>query len=635
MYIILFLWPYADTIYKKKKTGRIKIRELATLLKYMRKHWLPFAGGVIYILLTDSLALLIPWILKQAIDSIENFPDTALLLRYAGLLVGIAAVQGVFRFYMRKIMIGISRKIEYSIRTDFFAHLQNLDPSFFVNTRTGSIMAIMTNDLEAVRNFLGPGLMNLFNTIFVFFTTLIVMFMIDVKLSLYSMIAIPILPFVVYKLSSMLYVRFKKSQEQYASLSARTQESIAGIKVIKSFTREENERKVFSGLNAEYIKRNLSLAKVRSVFWPAMIFIGGIGTMLVLLIGGRQVIAGTLTLGQFVQFSAYIGAITWPLISLGWVINLVQRGSVSMKRINNIFKIRPDIVTSNENPYSADVRGSISFKNVSFKYEMGKSARDLVKENFLDFVENPESAKGGWVLENLCFDIKPGMQVGIVGFTGSGKSTLVNLVPRLDDPQKGSISIDGVDIKDYSLDHLRQNVGYVTQMPFLFSKTIKENILFGSEESLVGLDPEEIDKRVLDAARVSHLKEDISGFPDKYKTLIGERGVTLSGGQKQRLAIARAILARPRILILDDSFSNVDTNTEEMILSDLKAETQDITTIIISHRISTIKDSDLIIVLDEGRVDSMGKHGELMEKCGIYQNLYQRQQLSEELEEEL
>jgi len=635
MYIILFLWPYADTIYKKKKTGRIKIRELATLLKYMRKHWLPFAGGVIYILLTDSLALLIPWILKQAIDSIENFPDTALLLRYAGLLVGIAAVQGVFRFYMRKIMIGISRKIEYSIRTDFFAHLQDLDPSFFVNTRTGSIMAIMTNDLEAVRNFLGPGLMNLFNTIFVFFTTLIVMFMIDVKLSLYSMIAIPILPFVVYKLSSMLYVRFKKSQEQYASLSARTQESIAGIKVIKSFTREENERKVFSGLNAEYIKRNLSLAKVRSVFWPAMIFIGGIGTMLVLLIGGRQVIAGTLTLGQFVQFSAYIGAITWPLISLGWVINLVQRGSVSMKRINNIFKIRPDIVTPNENPYSADVRGSISFKNVSFKYEMGKSARDLVKENFLDFVENPESAKGGWVLENLCFDIKPGMQVGIVGFTGSGKSTLVNLIPRLDDPQRGSISIDGVDIKDYSLDHLRQNVGYVTQMPFLFSKTIKENILFGSEESLVGLDPEEIDKRVLDAARVSHLKEDISGFPDKYKTLIGERGVTLSGGQKQRLAIARAILARPRILILDDSFSNVDTNTEEMILSDLKAETQDITTIIISHRISTIKDSDLIIVLDEGRVDSMGKHGELMEKCGIYQNLYQRQQLSEELEEEL
>jgi ATP-binding cassette subfamily B protein len=306
-----------------------------------------------------------------------------------------------------------------------------------------------------------------------------------------------------------------------------------------------------------------------------------------------------------------------------------------MKRINNIFKIKQEIVATEEDAYSEDVQGGISFKNVSFKYEMGQTAKDLVKQNFLDFVDNPESANGGWVLENLNFDIKPGMQVGIVGFTGSGKSTLVNLIPRLDDPQRGSISIDGVDIKDYSLNHLRRSVGYVTQMPFLFSKTIKENILFGSEETLVGLDPEEIDKRVLDAARVSHLKEDISEFPKKYETLIGERGVTLSGGQKQRLAIARAILARPRILVLDDSFSNVDTNTEEMILSDLKAKTENITTIIISHRISTIKDSDLIIVLDEGRVDSMGKHGELMKKCEIYQNLYQRQQLSEELDEEL
>jgi len=601
----------------------------------MAGHWFPFSGSVIYILLTDGLALLIPWIMKQAIDSIERFPDTTLLLRYAGLLAGVAAVQGVFRFYMRKIMIGISRKIEFSLRTDFFAHLQKLDPSFFINTRTGSIMALMTNDLEAVRNFLGPGIMNLFNTIFVFFTTLIVMFMIDVRLSLYSMIAIPILPFVVFRLSSMLYTRFKRSQEQYAVLSARTQESIAGIKVVKSFTREENEKKVFSGLNLEYIKRNLSLAKVRSIFWPAMIFIGGIGTMVVLLVGGRQVIAGELTLGQFVQFSAYIGAITWPLISLGWVINLVQRGSVSMKRINNIFRIKPDIVSPAGPGYGKPVRGDIAFKHVSFKYEMGRAARDLVRENFLDFVENPESRNGRWVLEDICFGIEKGMQVGIVGFTGSGKSTLVNLIARLDDPQKGSITIDGIDIRDYSLDHLRRSVGYVTQMPFLFSKTIRENIIFGSEEKTAGLSEGEIDKKVDRAARISHLHEDISDFPDGYDTLIGERGVTLSGGQKQRLAIARAVLAGPGILILDDSFSNVDTNTEELILSDLKAETRDITTIIISHRISTIKDSDLIIVLDEGAIDSMGRHEELMKKCSIYQRLYHRQQLSEELDEEI
>ncbi len=536
---------------------------------------------------------------------------------------------------MRKILIGISRKIEYSIRVDFFAHLQDLDPSFFINTKTGSIMALMTNDLEAVRNFLGPGLMNLFNTIFVFTTTLIVMFMINIKLSLYSMIAIPILPFVVARLSAMLYSRFKKSQEQYGALSARTHESIAGIKVIKSFTQEENERNIFSELNLEYIKRNLSLAKVRSIFWPVMIFIGGIGTLIVLLIGGQQVIAGTLTMGQFVQFSAYIGSITWPLISLGWVINLVQRGSVSMKRINNIFNIKPCVTSPAKGAALSPIRGDIKFKNVSFRYKLGYNVKKLIRENFLDFVDTSASTDDGPVLENINFDIKAGMQVGIVGFTGSGKSTLVNLIPRLDDPQKGTIYIDGIDIKKYPLEHLRNSIGYVTQMPFLFSKTIKENILLGAEDSLGGLSSEEIDEKAIRASTISHLHEDITGFPEKYDTPVGERGVTLSGGQKQRLAIARAVLAEPQILILDDSFSNIDTNTEELILTDLKAETRDITTIIISHRISTIKDSDIIIVLDEGKINSIGCHRELMKKCHIYKNLYHRQQLSDELEEEL
>jgi ATP-binding cassette, subfamily B, multidrug efflux pump len=604
-------------------------------LKYLKKHRLHFGVSILYILLTDGLALLIPWILKLAIDSIERLPDTTLLLKYAGFLVGIASIQGIFRFYMRKILVGISRKIEYSIRTDFFAHLQDLDSSFFINTRTGSIMALMTNDLEAIRNFLGPGLMNLFNTIFVFITTLSVMFLIDVKLSLYSLVAIPVLPFIVSKLSAMLYSRFKRSQEQYAALSARTQESIAGIKVIKSFTQEENERNIFSKLNLEYINRNLSLAKIRSVFWPTMIFIGGIGTLVVLLVGGRQVIAGTLTLGQFVQFSAYIGSITWPLISLGWVINLVQRGSVSMKRINNIFKIRPGIINPKRSSSSKTFKGDISFSGVYFKYSLGKNTKSLIMKNFQDFKDTPSASKDSWVLENINFNINAGMQVGIVGFTGSGKSTLVNLLPRLDDPQKGKIFLDGKNIKSYTLDHLRGSMGYVTQIPFLFSKTIKENILFGAEDTMRGLSEEEILNRVLKASNISHLHADVSEFSDSYNTLIGERGVTLSGGQKQRLAIARALAAEPRILVLDDSFSNIDTNTEEYILRDLKTETSEITTIIISHRISTIKDSDLIIVLDEGKIDSTGKHGELMKKCSIYKRLYQRQQLSEELDEEL
>ncbi len=538
---------------------------------------------------------------------------------------------------MRKILIGISRKIEYSIRTDFFAHLQKLDPSFFINTRTGSIMALMTNDLEAVRNFLGPGLLNLFNTIFVFVTTLIVMFFINIKLSLYSLIAIPVLPILVSRLSALLYSAFRKSQEQYAALSARTQESIAGIKVIKSFAQEDNEKDVFHNFNLEYINRNLSLARIRSIFWPSMIFIGGIGTLVVLWIGGKQVITGTLTLGQFVQFSAYIGSITWPLISLGWVINLVQRGAVSMKRINNILKMEP-LVTSPSGSTSAaphPLKGSIRFENVSFRYESQDPESKISIDNFTDFIEKSNDVDERWVLDNISFNIEAGMQVGIVGFTGSGKSTMLNLIPRLADPQKGLVLIDCMDISKYPLDILRNSIGYAEQTPFLFSKTIKENIIFGSEHILEKLSLEEAEKRIIKASMLSHLHEDILQFPEGYETFIGERGVTLSGGQKQRLAIARSVIREPRILILDDSFSNVDTATEELILSDLKEDTREITTIIVSHRISTIKDSDIIIVIDDGKIESIGNHSELMKKSSIYQKLYYRQLLSEELKEEL
>ncbi|MDD5622546.1 MAG: ABC transporter ATP-binding protein [Actinomycetota bacterium] len=591
---------------------------------------------MLFIFFTDALGLLIPWILKIAIDSIKNFPESADLLRYSMLLIGVAAVQGIFRFYMRKILIGTSREIEYSIRTDFFSHLQELDSSFFTNTRTGSIMALMTNDLEAVRNFLGPGLLNLFNTIFVFITTLTVMFLINVRLSLYSLVAFPVLPLLVYKLGNMLHQRFKKSQEQYAVLSARTQESITGIKVIKSFTQEENEKNTFSGLNMEYLNRNLSLARVRGAFWPSMIFIGGIGTLVVLLVGGRQVINGTLTMGQFVQFSAYIGSITWPLISIGWVINLVQRGSVSMGRINNIFRIKPEITGPKKQSPVKTLKGNISFNHIFFRYELNKNTERLIKANFIDFKDTlTVDNKNKWVLKDISFDIKEGIQVGIVGFTGSGKSTIANLIPRLYDPQKGKILIDGHDIKSYSPEVLRSNIGYVSQEPFLFSRSIKENILFGKEEYLSNFSEIGTMREIMAVSKISHLHEDVIRFPKKYETLIGERGVTLSGGQKQRLAITRALLSHPGILIFDDSFSNVDTNTEELILEDLKENITGITAIVISHRISTIKHSDLIIVIDEGKINAMGKHSELLKKSGIYQSLYHKQQLSEELKEEV
>ncbi|MBN1298349.1 MAG: ABC transporter ATP-binding protein [Actinobacteria bacterium] len=587
------------------------------------------SGSILFILLTTLLALLIPWILKTVIDSLKDYPSSQpMLLRYSIFLVLVSALEGVFRFYMRRLLISASRKIEYSIRNDFFSHLQTLDSTFFENNRTGSIMALISNDLDAVRNFLGPGLLNLFNTVFVFFSTIIIMFMISPRLTLYSLVAIPLLPVIVSRLSATLHSRFKISQEHYALLSARTQESIAGIKVTKSFTQENNEIDNFSKLNQEYIVKNMELAKIRSIFWPVMILVGGIGSLLVLMVGGRQVIGGSLTLGQFVQFSSYIIFLTWPLISLGWVINLVQRGEVSMGRLNKVFGLTPVIKEPASPLNKSYLNGDIEFKGVFFKYP-------VIKAYELYDGQSPED-KSRWILQNINISIKAGMQAGIVGFTGCGKSTAANLVPRLYDPQKGLVLIDGVDIKKISLKVLRPGISYTTQDPFIFSKTIRENILFGVEKINQSVtDNELIEKKVISVSKTAHLHEDVQQFPQGYDTIIGERGITLSGGQKQRLAIARALMTSPNILILDDSFSNIDTGTEELILQDLKKNTADMTKIIISHRISTIKDSDIIIVMDEGQITHTGKHEELLKKSEIYKNLYHRQQLAEELEEEL
>ncbi|MBM3706378.1 MAG: ABC transporter ATP-binding protein, partial [Actinobacteria bacterium] len=468
-----------------------------------------------------------------------------------------------------------------------------------------------------------------------------------------------LLPVVVSRLSAMLYRRFKLSQEHYALLSARTQENIAGIKVIKSFTQEENEINTFSGLNREYINKNLALARVRSIFWPMMILVGGIGSLVVLWVGGMQVINGTLTIGQFVQFSAYIIAITWPLISLGWVINLIQRGEVSMGRLNKILKMQPEIKSSQRPCKITTLKGDIFFKDVYFKYPK-LASYELYQEETVTIRQKKEYTKNGfnekvtlgpgeplpsdlkykkaaerWILKKIDLKVESGMQLGIAGFTGSGKSTLVNLIPRLYDPQKGCIFIDGIDIKKIPLDILRSGIAYVTQDPFIFSKSIRENVIFGKEEDLSKFTEARRNEMIMSACRASHLDEDIQTFPRGYDTMVGERGITLSGGQKQRLAIARALITEPAILILDDSFSSIDTNTEAMILGDLKTITKNLTTIIISHRISTIKDSDLIVVMDDGQIAETGNHRQLLKKCGIYQRLHARQQLSEELEEEI
>ncbi|MCL5070554.1 MAG: ABC transporter ATP-binding protein/permease [Actinobacteria bacterium] len=631
--------------------------------------------SIIYMLIAGLIGLLTPWVLRIAIDSIKTETISFHLLKFSSFLMGIVIIQGIFRFYIRKILIGVSRKIEYSLRIDLFAHIQTLDLFYFTENQTGSIMALLTNDIDAVRNFLGPGIMNLFDTIFVFFSTLIVMFLINYKLTLYSLVAIPILPFIVWKLSSIIYERSKKSQEQYAIVSARTQESFSGIKVVKSFTQEQNEINEFSILNGEFIKRNLSLARARAVFWPVMILIGGIGSLIVLYAGGRQVIANEISLGEFVQFSAYIMIITWPLISLGWVINLIQRGGASMGRINEVFRREP-VIKSPDNPAPVSkIMGNLKFENIYFSYpkttrhahiafkdsspslssevpdEDMKNEKEpiaLYNQNSYDgsdlkqvdvtnksSIVNPQNKNADYILKNINFEIRKGMTMGLTGLTGSGKTSLVNLIPRIYDPDLGKILIDGIDIRKIPLELLRKSIGLVTQEPFLFSKSIKDNIIYGREFLFECIPQEELNTMIESAAKTAMLHDEIMGFPHGYETIIGERGVTLSGGQKQRLAIARAMITEPSILILDDSFSSVDTQTEELILRSLKEKTKDITTILISHRISTIKDADLIIVMDNGSISEIGPHSTLIKKTGIYKRLYLQQQLSLELEDEI
>ncbi|MHB1275754.1 MAG: ABC transporter ATP-binding protein [Candidatus Humimicrobiaceae bacterium] len=650
--------------------------------------------SILYIFFTGMISLLAPWVLRIAIDSIQTETIANNLLKFSGFLLGIALAEGIFRFYMRKILIGVSRKIEYSLRLDLFAHMQTLDIFYFSGNQTGSIMALLTNDLDAVRNFLGPGIMNLFNTIFVFLSTLTVMFFINYKLTLYSLIAIPILPFIVWKLSSILYYRSKKSQEQYADVSARTQESFAGIKVIKSFIQEQNEIKEFSEINREFVKRNLSLARVRALFWPIMILIGGIGSLIVLFAGGRQVIYSQISLGEFVQFSAYILTLTWPLISLGWVINIIQRGGASMGRINEVFKQKPVIKSPDKAAQINKITGNLELKNIYFKYPQNaqqaymafksevvlkdtpeeisapllenipvsvidsdgleSDIKDDEKADILfdnnyrspktdkttyfkpgEEVKNQSGKDTGYILKDINFAIKKGMTLGLTGLTGSGKTSLVNLILRLYDAASGKVLIDGINIKDISLEILRNSIGLVTQEPFLFSKSIRDNIIFGKEYLFENTPVEELMAKVTTAAKLAMLHKEILRFPYGYETIIGERGVTLSGGQKQRLAIARALMIKPSILILDDSFSSVDTQTEELILKALKEEAGEITKIIISHRISTIKNSDLIIVMNDGQISETGMHKDLIKKTGIYKRLYLRQKLSSELEDEL
>ena len=551
-------------------------------------------------IITNLLALLSPWVLKTAIDALKQSLTTRALVKYAGILVGVALIEGVFRFLMRRTIIGVSRHIECDLRNDFFRHIQTLSQSFYHRVKTGDLMARATNDLEAVRQVVGPAVMYSLNTL-VSMAAFIIMFTINWKLTLLAMIPFPLMALIVHRMARKLHGAYKRIQSQFSDITSKVQENLSGIRVVKAYVQEFREIEQFERLNQEYIKENLIMAKIRGFMWASMTVLVGFGSLIILWYGGRLVIQGQISLGEFVAFFAYLANLTWPMIALGWVVNLVQQGTASMGRLNRIFEEEPEIKDdSSTDPEIAQIHGEIEFRKVSFAYN------------------------GVPVLKNIDLKIHKGMTLAIVGRTGSGKSTLINLIPRLIEAKEGQVLIDGIDIKKIPLQVLRAAIGYAPQDTFLFSDTIKSNIAFGTASPSM--------TEIEEAAVISQIKDEILDFQDGFDTMLGERGINISGGQKQRTAIGRAVILRPRILVLDDSLSAVDTYTEEAILGQLREVMRTRTSIIVSHRVSTIKDADYIVVLDQGEIKERGTHDELLAKNGIYAELHRKQLLEEALE---
>ncbi|HEY9164974.1 MAG TPA: ABC transporter ATP-binding protein [Candidatus Kryptonia bacterium] len=579
------------------------MKHLLRLLPYLKKYKRTLFIGLLTVLLANLFGNYVPLVIGGAIDQMKSAPSAGKLIEYAALTISLIFLSGFFTFLTRQTIIVTSRRIEFDLVNDFYSHIQKLSYPFFLNTPTGDLMAHATNDISAVRNVLGPGIMYTSDTVTGFIMVIAIMFSLDVRLSLYALIPLPFVSAAVYYLGKFVNHHFEGVQAQYSSLTARAQESIAGVRVVRSYVREDYEEGRFKSMSIDYMKKNLVLAQVQSIMWPLLGILTGASTVIVLWRGGLDVIRNTLSLGTVVSFLIYLGLLTWPLIAFGWVVNIFQRGAASMGRLNKILSTQPEIKDTDETDRSiTGVKGSISYRDVSFRFP----------------------SKEYYALQNISIEIDSGSTLAIVGRTGAGKSTLVNLLPRLLDTSAGELLIDGNSVRRIPLDVLRRNIGYVQQETFLFSDTIANNIAYGVEHAT----REEIEW----AANVSQIQKDIDSFPLKYDTLVGERGITLSGGQKQRVGIARAILRKPSILILDDALSAVDTYTEEAILTQLKQVMKERTSIIISHRISTVKDADSIIVLENGAIVETGTHEELVVLNGIYADLYNRQLLEEELQ---
>jgi ATP-binding cassette subfamily B protein len=586
---------------------------LRKLLPFAARYRRQFITGLACVVVTTAIQLLSPWVLKYAIDDLTAGVTRGKLSFYGGLLLGIACVGAVFRYLMRLILIGASRDIEFDLRNAFFARLQLMPLGYYQSRRTGDLMSRATNDLNAVRMMIGPAVMYSANTILVFVVAIALMLSIDARLTAMALLPLPMVSLSVWYFGGAIHHRFEAIQEQLSHLSAVVQEALAGVRVVRAYRQEGHELWRFRAANLEYVRRNRILIRLQGMFYPSMTFFLGIGSLLVLWLGSQEVIRGRITLGEFVAFNAYLVLLSWPMIAFGWVTNILQRGLASWKRMLEVLEAVPGISDRDVTDAGREVAltGTIEVRDLVFVYPG---------------TERP-------VLDRISFRIEAGETAALVGATGAGKSTLINLLPRLHDPPAGTIFMDGVDIREIPLDKLRGAFGFVPQEPFLFSDTIADNVALGAgRRTRVGGSDRVPDGEALrEAAAVARLDKDVEAFPQAYDTMVGERGITLSGGQKQRTAIARAVMLNPRILILDDALSAVDTYTEEEILTRLRLFMRRRTSIIVSHRVSTVRHADLIIVLDQGRIVEQGTHRELVRLDGLYAAMHRKQLLQEEL----